>query len=429
MVSLFGLDLSGAFNEIKGATKDLLTSVEFGGGDRFAARAQQGNDVPWANVRYGASPFDGLSYGGDTFAGLSYGQGDRFGYGDFGDPGGRLYDQFSSSKWDAEQKRAKDEADRAAAARGPQTVGGTVTQGGGPSTGMSAGVARWAGQTQQVFGGLMDPDVMLAIMENESGGRDVQNAQGYPAYGLFQLWEQPGLSIDQQFAAARKLAEQKLAGIAESYAANGLNPDERTRARDFALAWAGHFDYDTGRPNPSSRDVGSGQTAEQYGAIFLGNYDKIKAGRQQVPAAGGGGGWFPVEGATSPLQTHHGAGERGATDIFAPTGTRVLAMTNGVVTGAGYSDVGGWWVSIQSDDGTEEYYAHLYQQPLVSAGQRVQAGSHLGGVGDTGNAKGTGSHLHVGKGYGIISGTGPQGGAGRDFDLITWLEQQRQQRR
>jgi hypothetical protein len=46
----------------------------------------------------------------------------------------------------------------------------------------------------------------------------------------------------------------------------------------------------------------------------------------------------------------------------------------------------------------------------------------LGGVGDTGNAKGTGAHLHLGKGYGIISGSGPQGGAGRDFDLISWLE-------
>jgi murein DD-endopeptidase MepM/ murein hydrolase activator NlpD len=131
---------------------------------------------------------------------------------------------------------------------------------------------------------------------------------------------------------------------------------------------------------------------------------------------------FPVDGFAGKVNTHWDSGERGATDIFAPIGTPVRAMTGGVVTGAGYSDIGGYYVMIKSDDGTEEYYAHMYQQPLVAVGQRVQGGMQLGGVGDTGNAKGTGPHLHLGKGYGIISGSGPQGGAGRDFDLISWLE-------
>jgi hypothetical protein len=38
---------------------------------------------------------------------------------------------------------------------------------------------------------------MLAIIQHESSGNpDIQNQAGYPAYGLFQLWEQPGLSAD-----------------------------------------------------------------------------------------------------------------------------------------------------------------------------------------------------------------------------------------
>jgi murein DD-endopeptidase MepM/ murein hydrolase activator NlpD len=130
-----------------------------------------------------------------------------------------------------------------------------------------------------------------------------------------------------------------------------------------------------------------------------------------------------VEGYNQKVHTHWDTDERGATDIFAPKGTAVRAMTNGTVASAGYDETGGYYVMIRSDDGTDEYYAHLYAPPTVQAGQRVTAGWQLGGVGDTGNAAGVGTHLHLGKGYGIISGTGPQGGAGRGFDLITWLEQ------
>lgn len=176
------------------------------------------------------------------------------------------------------------------AAKNPAAYGqgvpapGAVGETGG---GMAPNVARWDSQARQTFGDLLDPDIMLAIMTNESGGDpSAHNAAG-DAWGLFQNVGLGAVAPDQQFAAARTLAQQKLASIAQSYAANGVNPDTRTRARDVALAWAGHFDYATGRPNPTSRDVGSGQTADQYAAIFLANYDRIKAGRQ-APAGGQG---------------------------------------------------------------------------------------------------------------------------------------------
>lgn len=129
---------------------------------------------------------------------------------------------------------------------------------------------------------------------------------------------------------------------------------------------------------------------------------------------------FPLPNWRSAIGLHHDS-EKGAADLFAAPGTPVRSITDGKVTGAGYSALGGNWVSIVGDDGLTYYFAHLIAAPLVSAGQRVQAGQQLGGVGETGNAAGTGAHLHIGIGHGINEGDGPQGGAGVDFDAVGFL--------
>lgn len=130
---------------------------------------------------------------------------------------------------------------------------------------------------------------------------------------------------------------------------------------------------------------------------------------------------FPVQGYQGQVQLHWGE-DRGASDIFAPPGAPVVAMVGGTVSSAGYSDIGGNNVTLQGDDGNIYYMAHLIDAPLVKPGQRVEQGTPLGGVGDTGNAKGTGAHLHTGIGPSIISGTGPKGGSGADFDAVGLLQ-------
>jgi murein DD-endopeptidase MepM/ murein hydrolase activator NlpD len=78
------------------------------------------------------------------------------------------------------------------------------------------------------------------------------------------------------------------------------------------------------------------------------------------------------------------------------TGMPVLASAAGTVTvahradswGGGY----GYWVEIDHGGGWRTRYAHLYAPPLVSVGQYVAVGTHLGGVGNTGNS--FGAHLH-----------------------------------
>lgn len=130
---------------------------------------------------------------------------------------------------------------------------------------------------------------------------------------------------------------------------------------------------------------------------------------------------FPVQGYQGQVQLHWGE-DRGASDIFAPAGTPVVAMVDGTIESAGYSEIGGNNVTLRGKDGNLYYMAHLIGTPLVKAGQQVTQGTPLGGVGDTGNAKGKGAHLHIGIGPSIISGTGPKGGSGANFDAVGLLQ-------
>jgi len=85
------------------------------------------------------------------------------------------------------------------------------------------------------------------------------------------------------------------------------------------------------------------------------------------------------------------------TDVFAPAGTEVLAVDDGVVRQA-REPKGGLVVYLKARDGSQYYYAHLdaFSSPLSSPDERieVQTGDSLGYVGTTGNARGAPPHLH-----------------------------------
>ena len=144
-----------------------------------------------------------------------------------------------------------------------------------------------------------------------------------------------------------------------------------------------------------------------------------------APAAatpGEGGYAFPVAGFKGPVNLHHGHKEAvGGSDLMAPAGTPVVAMRGGTVDWANYEGTGGWNVGIKGDDGLTYYYAHLREQPVVKAGDRVPTGARLGAVGNTGNAASTPPHLHIGIGRGIQTGAGAFGGLGREFDAVGLL--------
>lgn len=112
---------------------------------------------------------------------------------------------------------------------------------------------------------------------------------------------------------------------------------------------------------------------------------------------------FPVQGRTSrQISSFFGAARDGGqrrhegVDIFAPRGTPALACTDGVISRVGVNELGGNIVFLSDDSRSQRlYYAHL-DRWNVTDGQRVSAGDTVGFVGNTGNARTTGPHLHFG---------------------------------
>lgn len=80
----------------------------------------------------------------------------------------------------------------------------------------------------------------------------------------------------------------------------------------------------------------------------------------------------------------------GGVDYAAPTGTRVQAVADGVVTFAARKGPNGKMVKIRHSGGFESYYLHL-SRIGVKRGQRVKQSTVIGRVGSTGRS--TGPHL------------------------------------
>lgn len=81
-------------------------------------------------------------------------------------------------------------------------------------------------------------------------------------------------------------------------------------------------------------------------------------------------------------------------DIFAETGTPLVAAADGVVTQKGIGELAGLYVEIEDAAGVEYFYAHMSRWGDVQVGQQVAVGDVLGYVGNTGNAIFTPPHVH-----------------------------------
>lgn len=119
---------------------------------------------------------------------------------------------------------------------------------------------------------------------------------------------------------------------------------------------------------------------------------------------------FPVQGRDSrQISSFFGMARDGGrrrhegVDIFAPRGTPAVASVDGIVTGVGTTSLGGNVAFVSDNErGIRLYYAHL-DRSNVQNGQRVSIGDTIGFVGNTGNARTTGPHLHFGI-YGFSEG-------------------------
>ena len=84
-------------------------------------------------------------------------------------------------------------------------------------------------------------------------------------------------------------------------------------------------------------------------------------------------------------------------DIFAPKGTGIVAVSDGIISYLGDQPKGGLCLWLTTENGTSFYYAHLDRWAAgLYEGMSVRSGELLGYVGNTGNAKTTPPHLHFG---------------------------------
>lgn len=82
------------------------------------------------------------------------------------------------------------------------------------------------------------------------------------------------------------------------------------------------------------------------------------------------------------------------TDITAPEGRIIHAVSAGTVLYIGYTDVAGNYVMIADDYGFRYTYCHMVERTThVEVGARVSAGDIIGNVGNTGNSDAP--HLHL----------------------------------
>jgi peptidoglycan LD-endopeptidase LytH len=141
-------------------------------------------------------------------------------------------------------------------------------------------------------------------------------------------------------------------------------------------------------------------------------------------------------GAPRPQGSHEG------TDIYAPEGTPIYAVTGGTVSRTGWNTLGGYTVMVRAayDIGPVErgdllYYAHLREPSPLEPGDEVVAGQQIGEVGRTaGEEEGTVAdfppHLHLGwydRGF-LSSGDRAQAASGamNPYPLLRWIERNRQ---
>lgn len=119
--------------------------------------------------------------------------------------------------------------------------------------------------------------------------------------------------------------------------------------------------------------------------------------RWRAAAPGPGGLLWPTDGRAGSgygYRTHPIFGTRRmhtGVDVSGPTGQPIIAAAEGLVVSAGWRGGYGMAVVIDHGGGLATLYAHQ-SRLLVSQGQVVGAGQHIGDIGSTGQS--TGPHLH-----------------------------------
>jgi murein DD-endopeptidase MepM/ murein hydrolase activator NlpD len=89
-------------------------------------------------------------------------------------------------------------------------------------------------------------------------------------------------------------------------------------------------------------------------------------------------------------------------DMFAPTGTPIVAVTEGIIADAGSDGGQGNYVHLYDPASEQTYiYMHMAEPSQFETGEKVEAGVELGGVGCTGSCSGDHLHFEIRDGKGM----------------------------
>jgi len=156
--------------------------------------------------------------------------------------------------------------------------------------------------------------------------------------------------------------------------------------------------------------AGREQLTARAGAAPLGGAAPRSVGQVVAgvrPRARGLGAAFPVKGASGfgEAAARFGSSRSGHThegqDVFAPAGTPLVAVRDGVVVETGDNGGRGNYLALYSPRARQTYvYLHMNEPSRVARGHRVRAGQRVGSVGCTGSCSGDHLHFEVRRGRG-----------------------------
>jgi murein DD-endopeptidase MepM/ murein hydrolase activator NlpD len=157
-------------------------------------------------------------------------------------------------------------------------------------------------------------------------------------------------------------------------------------------------------PGPSGPEVADG-----IGRFAQGALDLLE---RSVPRPPGGGPYHPVAG---PFRYGFDGGRYGAPrggrlhegqDVFAPAGTPLIAVRDGVVVEKGDDGGRGNYIALYSGIDRRTYnYLHMQSPSPLLVGERVRAGTLVGRLGCTGSCWGDHLHFEVRRGRGANGAT------------------------
>jgi murein DD-endopeptidase MepM/ murein hydrolase activator NlpD len=243
--------------------------------------------------------------------------------------------------------------------------------------------------------------------ERAAQAEDAARTRGVAAQAAYDAAETLAVVEELRDAAAEAAAEVAAAEQRQREVLDSLRVSESETAAVLRQAEARAAVLRTELTRQLQREAAAREAAARAGRAS-------GVGRLGLPGAGGGpdlpGGIVcPVVGAVagrdygndwgyprSGGRTHEG------NDIFAPRGTPVVAVADGVVTRwnppSAPTGLGGITVTYRTADGSQWYNAHLDTvAPGIAPGATVTQGQTIGTVGNTGNARTTPPHLHLGR--------------------------------